>query len=758
MEHNGDRFQTLSPWWRYGVFFTLLIGMSVLIFMSVKAYKDAPPVPKAVLDEAGQVIFTGHDILSGQQIFLRYGLMENGTIWGHGAYLGPDYSAEYLHTLGADASQLLAQHLYGRDFMGLNQTEQNVIQVEVQNLLKANRYDPKAKVLLFSEPEVFSYRKQIKDWTNFFSDPEKNGGLPAGYIHDPKEIEELTSFFAWTAWASVANRPEKEYSYTNNFPYDPSVGNRPSSDAILWSALSLITLLAGTALVLFVFGRFNYLGWRGEKTHVHPQMLPGIATESQKATIKYFVVVSLLFFAQVMIGGAVAHFRADPGTFYGFDLASYFPSNILRTWHLQLAIFWIATAYVAGGLILAPSVGESEPKGQAMGVSLLFWALVVVVLGSLSGEFFGIKQYLGKLWFWFGHQGWEYLDLGRGWQVLLALGLLFWLWLLYRAIKPARQDPNRSEIAVLFIFAAAAIPIFYLPAFFFDSVTNFTVVDTWRFWIVHLWVEGFFELFVTVMVAVIFFQLGVVSRKTAVRIIYLDAILFLGSGIIGTAHHWYWTGQSNITMALAALFSAMEVVPLTLLTLDAWDFVRLTGTKCEVCNEALVVPHKWAFYFLMAVGFWNFVGAGIFGFLINLPIVSYFEVGTVLTPNHGHAALMGAFGMLAMALLVLALRQVLTDQQWRGPEKYIRISFWGLNIGLGLMVILNLFPGGVMQTWDVLQNGYWHARGFGYLNGRFVRMLEWARMPADVIFIFIGVVPMVLATWKAYRQMKTSAS
>ena len=515
------------------------------------------------------------------------------------------------------------------------------------------------------------------------------------------------------------------------------MGNRPTSEAVLWSALSLIALLAGIALVLFAFGKFSFLGWHGERAHVHPHMLPGTTTASQRATIKYFVLVALLFFAQVLVGGATAHYRADPGSFYGIDISGLLPSHLVRTWHLQLAIFWVATAYVAGGLFLAPTVGGREPAGQVTGVNVLFSALVLVVVGSLLGEWLGIHRLLGDLWFWVGHQGWEFLDLGRAWQILLAVGLVLWIGLLWRGIAPARQDPERREVASLFLYAALAIPVFYLPAMFFDSSSHFSVVDTWRFWIIHLWVEGFFELFATVMVAVIFSQLGLVSQLTAARVVYLgdfqkrcsqallppagggevggsgagrgtlarsvclcfplqpvlrhcvgaarfalppaggrprsrdlaprapagcsfaeialDAILYLGSGIIGTGHHWYWTGQAPITMALAATFSALEVVPLTLLTLDAWDFVKLTRAQCDVCGQAVAIPHKWTFYFLMAVGFWNFVGAGVFGFLINLPIVSYFEVGTI--ENHGHTAMMGVFGMLAMALLVFALRR-----------------------------------------------------------------------------------------------------
>jgi len=749
--------ERLSPWWKNSVVIVLVIGFAVLIWMATRAYRDAPPIPQKVVSSTGEVIFTRDDILSGQQVFLKYGLMENGTIWGHGAYLGPDFSAEYLHVLAIDASRMLAKQMYNRNPSELTAVERAAVNAEVQQLLKQNRYEPKTETLVFTPSEVESYRNQIEKWAAYFLEPTVNRGLLVKHIQDPKELRQLTAFFAWTAWASIANRPGKFHSYTNNFPYDPLAGNTPSGDAYLWSALSLITLLAGTAIVLFSFGKFNFLGWKGRGEHIHPQMTPGAATDSQRATIKYFVIVALLFLAQVLVGGATAHYRAEPGNFYGIDLSTFFPSNIFRTWHLQLAIFWIATGFIAGGLFLAASLGGKDPKGQSLGIHLLFLALIIVALGSLLGEMLGVYQLLGNLWFWFGHQGWEYLDLGRAWQFLLALGLVIWLVLIWRGSAPARKNPEEREISTLFLLAALAIPLFYLPALFFGSTTNFTVVDYWRFWIIHLWVEGFFELFVTTMVAVLFYKLGMVTRTTATRVIYLDAILFLGAGIIGTAHHWYWTGQSNITMAFAAMFSAMEVVPLTLLTLDAWDFIKLSRSKCDICGKEISIPHKWTFYFMMAVGFWNFVGAGIFGFLINLPIVSYFEVGTILTPNHGHAAMMGVFGMFAISFMVFAIRQVLPDEEWMNVEKYIRVSFWGLNIGLALMVVLNLFPGGVLQFLDVLKNGYWHARSPEFLNQRITTLIEWMRLPADAIFILFGVVPTLIAAGLAYRSVRKSS-
>ena len=399
--------------------------------------------------------------------------------------------AQYLHTLAIDSEKTVAE----RDgFVMPTQiapSQRLIVNAEVTRMLKRNRYDPVSGTFTFTEAEAASYQHQIALWTAYFANPSQDAGLPRDYISDPTQLRELTSFFAWAAWASVANRPGLNYSYTNNFPYDPSAGNLPTSGAVLWSALSVITLLGATAAVLFAFGRFDFLGWRRQRGHVHPKMLAGVTTPSQRATIKYFAVIALLFLAQALVGGGTAHYRANSGSFYGFDLSTILPSQILRTWHLQLAIFWIAASYVAGGLFLAPVIGGAEPRAQAQWVNVLFAALVLVVVGSLLGEFAGVHQWFGRFWSWFGDQGWEYLDLGRAWQMMLATGLTLWVVLLYRAIAPRLSGHESSELSWLFIAAAVTIPVFYVPAFFYNTATNFTIVDLWRFWIIHLWVKTF---------------------------------------------------------------------------------------------------------------------------------------------------------------------------------------------------------------------------------------------------------------------------
>ncbi len=341
----------LSPWWRWGVLFIMLAEFAVLFWLAGSSYSVGPPIPERVVGPDGQTVFTGDDIMAGQQVFLKHGLMDNGSFWGHGAYLGPDFAAAYLHRLAVDVRG--------------DAPASELDTAKVRSLLTENRYDPSTHVLRFTRAEADSYHEQVGYWTGYFSDPDANRGLRAKAVGDPTELRELTAFFAWGAWASVAHIPGRDYSYTNNFPYDPAVGNGPSVDAIIWSALSLVALLGGTAAILFAFGRFDFLGWREEgDRELQPRLVPGEASPAQRATLKLFLLVPLLFLAQTLVGGALAHYRADPSSFYGIDISPWLPSNLLRTWHLQLAIFWIATAYVGGGLFLAVAVGEEEPRGQ----------------------------------------------------------------------------------------------------------------------------------------------------------------------------------------------------------------------------------------------------------------------------------------------------------------------------------------------------------------------------------------------------------
>ena len=225
-------------------------------------------------------------------------------------------------------------------------------------------------------------------------------------------------------------------------------------------------------------------------------------------------------------------------------------------------------------------------------------------------------------------------------------------------------------------------------------------------------------------------------------------ILYSAGGVLGTMHHLYFSGTPVEHMALGAFFSALEVIPLTFLTVEAWTFLQL-GSRQQTRSSA-PFPHRWAVMFLVAVGFWNFVGAGIFGFLINLPIVSYFQIGTALTANHAHGAMMGVYGMMAVGLALFALRYIVPASRW--PDRLAKLSFWSLNVGLAWMVFVTLLPLGVLQLWHSVNDGYYEARTLGYLTEPGNAVLEWMRMPGDFVFILGGVLPFLWITWLGVRH------
>jgi len=541
-----------------------------------------------------------------------------------------------------------------------------------------------------------------------------------------------------------------DYSYTNNWPPEPLVGNRVTANAVMWSVLSLIALLGGIGLLFAAFGRWNFLGWHGRERKTLTFRAPGTValTPAQRVCGWYFLVMALLFLLQTLVGAASQHYRADLSSFFGLDLARILPFNLARTWHLQLAIFWVATSFLAAGIFLAPMIGGREPKSQKWLAIGLLSALAVVVFGSMAGEFAGVHGWIQFGWSWFGDQGFEYLDLGRFWQILLTLGLTFWVLMLYLALRDRLRTEHKGNMPWLFLFSALAIPAFYAVGLLAQPDGHFTTTDFWRFWVVHLWVEDFLELFTTIMVACIFVLLGVVAERVALTVIYLDILLYSAGGVIGTMHHLYFSGTPAEHLALGAFFSAAEVIPLTFLTVEAWSFLQL-GAQQQAKSSA-PFPHYWAVLFLVSVGFWNFLGAGVFGFLINLPVVSYYEIGTALTSNHGHAAMMGVYGMLAVGLALFCIRYLIPEERW--PDRAAKISFWSLNVGLAWMVFATLFPLGLLQLYESVNHGYFEARSLKYLTGGANAFLEWMRLPGDVLFIAGGILPLLYICWLGVRH------
>ncbi len=698
----------------FGFIAVMVISFAVLIYYGREIYREAPPIPEKVVTAEGRILFTGQDIKDGQNVWQSLGGHQVGTIWGHGAYVAPDWSADWLHREAVFILEQLAQQTDGLPYDKLPKERQAALKVALQNDVRTNTYNPSAKTITVSELRAQAIAHNSKHYGGLFTnDPELASlreaySIPANSLKDAERVRKLNAFFFWASWACVTERPGQEITYTNNWPAEELVANQPTDAMLLWTGFSVILLLAGIGLMVWYYARK-----REEAEEEAPDIFPLAKlkqTPSQKATLKYFWIVTALLLAQVVMGVITAHYGVEGLGFYGIPLAEWLPYSISRTWHVQLAIFWIATSWFATGLYYAPAISGVEPKFQKLGVNLLFGALLVIVVGSLIGQWMGVMQKLGLSQnFWFGHQGYEYVDLGRFWQIFLFAGLFIWLFLMGRAIWPALQQKSESRnLLILFLIASIAIASFYGAGLMWGQQTNLAIAEYWRWWVVHLWVEGFFEVFAVVVTAFLFVRMQLVKASTATTAVLFTTIVFLSGGILGTFHHLYFTGTPTAVMAIGATFSALEVVPLVLMGFEAYDNLKISR------SSEWIKAYKWPIYSFIAVAFWNLVGAGIFGFLINPPIALYYMQGLNTTPVHGHTALFGVYGMLGIGLMLFVLRDMDTTAIWK--EKWVKFAFWSINIGLAAMVLLSVLPIGLAQTVASVQEGLWYARSAEFLQ------------------------------------------
>ncbi|MHB1158998.1 MAG: nitric-oxide reductase large subunit [Chloroflexota bacterium] len=748
--------------WKHALILAILIGFSGLLFGGFAVYRSQAPIPTKIVDQSGTLLTTGEAVSGGKAVYQKYNLMDYGSVLGHGAYLGPDFTADSLHLMTVAMRGYHARAQFGADFSRLSADQQAAIAERVKTELKANRYDAATGTLTLSASQAYGLEQVRAHYQRLFIQGDVERALPPdliqeqhmpatdrAYVAQGDQIQQMADFFVWTAWLSAVNRPGLDYSYTNNWPFDAAAGNDVTLAAVLWSGVSVTLLVLFTALILFLYHRFRMSMEGNLEAAKTLKLSTSTLTPSQRKTAKYFAVVTLLLLVQTLLGALMAHYYVQGDSFYGLDIMSLLPFNIARGWHLQLAVFWVATAWLALGIFVAPIVGGREPKRQGLLVDILFVALVLVVAGSMLGEWLGAKGYLGNLWFLLGNQGWEYLELGRVWQLLLTVGLALWLFILYRGLRPAlKAESDRGGLTHLLLYSAVAIPFFYGFAFFFDPSSHITMSDYWRWWVIHLWVEGMFEVFAVVVIGFLMVKLGLVTSRSTLRALYFQLLILLGSGIIGTGHHYYWIGAPEIWIALGAVFSALEVIPLTLLVLEAYGQYRL------VTAGGRQFPYRASFWFLIATAFWNLTGAGVLGFLINLPVVNYFEHGSFLTAAHGHGALAGVYGMLAVGLLLFAMRDLVNPSWW--SDRLLKVSFWGMNLGLAGMILVTLLPIGLMQVGEAFTNGFWSARSFEFYRQPLVHALLWARILPDSVFIGVGVMPLAWFTVTAFFHQRSA--
>jgi nitric oxide reductase subunit B len=718
-------------WW--SLIGVLGVTFCLLGWFGHEIYRQAPPIPQQVQNVEGKTLFGASDILDGQTAWQSIGGMQLGSIWGHGAYQAPDWTADWLHRELLAWLDLAAQQSYGKPYQDIEDDQQALLRHQLKREYRGNRL--LNGTLVLSERRVQAIAQTAAYYHALFGNDAALHGSRESFamkentLPDEARREQLTHFFFWTAWAAATERDGQTATFTNNWPHEPLIDNHPTAENMVWSIVSIVVLLAGVGFLVW--------GWAFLRNHEDGEPKVPLQdplsliklTPSQKALGKYLLLVGALFGFQVLMGGVTAHYTVEGQDFYGVPLSKWFPYSLTRTWHLQSAMFWIATGFLAAGLFLAPFInGGKDPKWQKLGVDVLFWALVLVVVGSYAGNFLAIAQLMPQQWsFWLGHQGYEYVDLGRLWQIAKFAGIVFWLVLMLRAMVPALRQPGDKNLLALLAASVVAIGLFYGAGLFYGERTNLSVMEYWRWWVVHLWVEGFFEVFATTALAFIFTSMGLVSKRLATTATLGSASLFMLGGVPGTFHHIYFAGTTTPVMAVGATFSALEVVPLILLGHEAWENWRLKE------RAPWMAQLRWPLQFFIATAFWNMLGAGVFGFLINPPIALYYIQGLNTTPLHAHAALFGVYGSLALGFCLLILRYLRPNLRFN--DRLMKTGFWWLNGGLMLMIVTSLLPIGLLQFYASASQGLWYARSEAFMQQNLLQTLRWVRTFGDIVFL-----------------------
>ncbi len=744
-----------------GKLWTILIVMSVASFsilglLGREIHREAPPIPNQVMTYSGTVLFTKADIQRGREVWQSMGGQQVGSVWGHGGLVAPDWSADFLHREATTLLNILAQKKHRLPFDKLNLETQAAIKAAMKSEIRTNTYDEKSGSILVTKDRAQAIAIVRSHYEKLLGDEASFQHLREAYAlaENPLPIleqrKQISSFFYWISWASGTNRPNQDLTYTSNWPHEPLIDNLPTTDTVVWSVVSVMLLIAGIGTLVW------YHAAHGGEAPVRPPEADPLneikVTPSMRATTKYFWTAAALFMLQIILGGITAHYSVEGQDFYGFPLSDYLPYAVTRTWHTQLAVFWIATAWLGTGLYIAPALSGLEPKFQRLGVNVLWLALVAVVLGSMAGEWAAVQRLIDLDWnFYFGHQGYEYVDLGRFWQVLLLIGLFIWVGLVGRALWPALKTPGEGRPLVLILFlSSVAIGLFYGAGLSWGKHTHLSMVEYWRWWVVHLWVEGFFEVFATTVIALLTVRLGLVRQKAANQAVLFGTIVFLTGGILGTLHHLYFSGTPTSVIAVGALFSALEVVPLALIGFEAYDSYRHSKAA------PWVEKYRWAILCFVAVAFWNLVGAGLFGFMINPPISLYYIQGLNTTALHGHTALFGVYGMLGIGLILFCLRGLYSGKAWAWNNGLLKWMFISLNAGLVMMALLSLLPVGAMQAWAAVDTGFWFARSAEFLHQEIIHFFVWMRVPGDVIFAFGGILLIVFMAKLALGKKSTA--
>ena len=699
-----------------------LIMVSALIYYTANLQKEVPPIPHEVKSESGEVLYTYDDVLAGKGYFQEFDLTDWGTMLGMGAYIGPDFTTDFLHYRAIYLYDYYGEQLYGKKSKDLTAIERGAVKERVKQDVK-RQTSLLAGTTVYTNASAAAYKENVKYLTNQLVNGDPKRAFKGGVIRTEEAVK-IAAFIDWGQLVASSFRPGTERTWSNNWPAEPLIDQNltfNSHKVSLWEFLILWTL---TIVVIFL--SYEYLFKKDTDEKLEEPLVVTTMFKSQKKLLKYIPIVAGLFFVQLILGGYLSHIYTEPAK----DLIlsqSIIPFNVLRSMHLQLAILWVAVGWLVGGLIIAPWIANRDHKYPGL-VDVLWIALLVVAIGSIMGLYMGATGHMRDIWFWFGNQGREYLNLGRVWSIGLVVGLVFWFLLIFSLIRKAASN---NPIVNTIIWSAFAIATLYIAGMMpLNKIfPNFTIDDYYRWWVIHLWVELTFELFAAGVIAFFTVSLGLISHKTAVRVMFFEIFLISLSGTLGVGHHYFWQGLDEYWIAIGGIFSALEPLPIALMIIEAMKNQREKLHSGENFNFS--VPFMW----IAGSAVLNWIGAGFFGMVINTPTISYYAHGTYLIMPHAHVALLGAFGYISIAFLYLTSRANALANNYVWSDKFSKYGFWILTIGT-LLYAVPTYIIGIHQAQVAMESGYFFARTREAIEG--LKFWMWIRLVPDGLMIIGG--------------------
>ena len=724
--------------------FIAIFMVAALIYFTANLQKEVPPIAKEVKSVSGEVLYTYNDVVEGKGYFQEFDLMDWGSMLGMGAYMGPDFSTEFFHHRAVFLYDYYSKEMYKKKVNELTSIERAALKERVKQ-----DFHQQTKLLekgvTYTNASAQAYKKNVIHLTKMLVEGDPERAFKGGIIRKEEAIK-IAAFVDWSQMVASSLRPGtegivgEERTWSNNWPAEPLVDQDTTYNSHIVSLWEFLLLWTLTIVVIFL--SYEYLFKKDKNEKLEPAMKITKMFASQKKLLKYIPIVALLFVVQLFLGAYIAHLYADPTQDFIFS-QDILPFNVIRSMHTQLAILWVAVGWLVGGLLIAPWVANKDHKFPWL-IDVLWFALLVVAVGSITGLYLGATGQLRDTWFWLGNEGRELLNLGRVWDIGLVVGLVFWFLLIITLIK---KSATNNPLVGTIIWSSFGIATLYIAGMMpvHKIMPNFTVDDYYRWWVIHLWVELTFELFAAGVIAFMTVSIGLISQKTAERLMFFELFLIMMSGTLGVGHHYFWQGLDEYWIAIGGIFSALEPLPLALMIIEAWKNQReqkALGTKNDFST-----PFMW----IAGSAVLNWIGAGFFGMVINTPTISYYSHGTYLIMPHGHVALLGAFGYISIAFLYMTSRANAMANGWKWNDKLSKISFWLLTIGVLLFAIPTLVIG-LEQTRAAAEMGYYFTRTREALAG--MQGWMWFRILPDSMMIGGGVLLFIDLFLKTFKGKK----